>query len=127
MVLPALKNDVQKYIEANKQKSDLERTDLAKTKTGTPTGAFAINHANRKKIEIWSADYVLMSYGTGAIMAFPGHDTRDYEFAIKYSLPVIQVIKDNSSNDQIPYIGDGVQINSGKFNGLTTADISERL
>ena len=68
-----------------------------------------------------------MSYGTGAIMAIPGHDTRDYEFAIKYGLPVIQVIKDNSSNDQIPYIGDGVLINSGKFNELTTADAKPKI
>ena len=92
MVLTVLKNDVQKYIEVSKRKSDLERTDLAKTKTGTPTGAFAINHANRKKNWNMIADYVLMSYETGAIMAIPGHDTRNYEFAIKYGLPVIQVI-----------------------------------
>ena len=73
------------------------------------------------------ADYVLMRYGIGAIMAVPGHDTRNYEFVIKYGLPVIQVIKDNSSNDQIPYIGDGVLINSGKFNGLTTADAKREI
>ena len=127
LVSPALRSDVQKYIEASKRKSDHERTDLAKTKTGTPAGAFAINPANGKKIEIWIADYVLMSYGTGAIMAVPGHDTRDYEFAIKYGLPVIQVIKGDSSNDQIPYIGDGVLINSGKFNGLTTTDAKREI
>ena len=73
------------------------------------------------------ADYVLMRYGIGAIMAVPGHDTRNYEFVIKYGLPVIQVIKDNSSNDQIPYIGDGVLINSGKLNGLTTADAKREI
>ena len=77
MVLTVLKNDVQKYIEVSKRKSDLERTDLAKTKTGTPTGAFAINHANGKKNWNMVDDYVLMSYGAGVIMAFPGHDTHD--------------------------------------------------
>ena len=68
-----------------------------------------------------------MNYGTGAIMAVPGHDTRDYEFAIKYGLPVIQVIKDNLSNEKFPYIGDGVLINSGKFNGLTTVDAKREI
>ena len=83
---------VQSYVTEVSKKSDLERTELAKDKTGVFTGAFAINPVNRQKIPIWIADYVLASYGTGAIMAVPGHDTRDFEFATKFNLPIVQVV-----------------------------------
>ncbi len=75
------------------KKSDLERTELAKEKTGVFTGAYAINPVNGEKIPIWIADYVLASYGTGAIMAVPAHDTRDFEFATKFNLPIVQVVQ----------------------------------
>ncbi len=74
-------------------KSDLERTDLAKSKTGVFTGGYAVNPVNGQRIPVWIADYVLMSYGTGAIMAVPAHDERDHEFAVKFSLPIVQVVE----------------------------------
>ena len=83
---PEQKEAVEKYLEEVKSKSDLERTDLAKDKTGVFTGAYAINPVNGEKIPIWIADYVLATYGTGAIMAVPAHDERDYEFAKKFNL-----------------------------------------
>ncbi len=105
-------------------KSDLERTDLAKDKSGVFSGSFAINPINGQKIPIWIADYVLMGYGTGAIMAVPAHDERDYEFAQKYQIPVIQVIEpaDYSGNGEgrppLPYAGDGNLVHSDGYSGL---------
>ncbi len=98
------------------KKSDLERTELNKIKTGVFTGAYAINPVNNKEIPIWISDYVLVSYGTGAIMAVPAHDERDYEFASKYNLDIIPVIA--SKDNHLPYIGDGTHINSDFINGL---------
>ena len=83
------KKTVNDYIKATSLKSDLDRTDLAKEKTGVFTGRYAINPVNKKKIPIWIADYVLTGYGTGAIMAVPAHDTRDFEFARKFNLPIV--------------------------------------
>jgi leucyl-tRNA synthetase len=87
------KQAVEKYRQAAARKSDLDRTDLAKEKTGEPLGAYAINPVNEQKIPIWTSDYVLISYGTGAIMAVPAHDTRDFEFANEFNLPIIPVVK----------------------------------
>ena len=89
---PDKKAEVEKYIAEAAKKSDLQRTDLNKDKTGVWTGAFAINPVNGKKIPIWISDYVLIDYGTGAIMAVPAHDTRDFDFAKKFDIPIIQVI-----------------------------------
>src|SRR5207248_979627 len=86
------KEAVAAYLDQIKSKSDLERTDLAKEKTGVFTGAYAINPVNNEKMPIWIADYVLVSYGTGAIMAVPAHDDRDYEFAKTFALPIRQVV-----------------------------------
>ncbi|MDR1528525.1 MAG: leucine--tRNA ligase [Puniceicoccales bacterium] len=122
IVTPKFKESVKKYAEISQKKSDLERTDLAKTKTGVQTGAYAINPANGKRIEIWIADYVLASYGSGAIMAVPGHDKRDHDFASKYGIAITQVIDDASGDNQLPYVGDGVLINSGRFNGLPSEE-----
>ena len=83
---------VDAYLDEVKHKSDLERTDLAKDKSGVFTGAYAINPVNGEKMPIWIADYVLISYGTGAIMAVPAHDERDYEFAVKFDLPIKEVV-----------------------------------
>ena len=108
-------------------KSDLERTDLAKEKTGVFIGAYAINPVNDERIPIWIADYVLASYGTGAIMAVPGHDTRDLEFARKFDLPVRQVVEAPDGQESIGYVGDGVAVNSGLLNGLPTAEAKKKI
>ena len=110
------REDVNKYIEACKLKNDMERTELNKDKTGVFTGAYAINPVNGKEIPIWISDYVLATYGTGAIMAVPAHDTRDYEFATKFGLEIIPVLQ--GPTEELPYVGDGVHINSEFLNGL---------
>jgi leucyl-tRNA synthetase len=108
---------VEAYIDKVKTKSDLERTDLAKEKTGVFTGAYAINPANGEKMPIWIADYVLVSYGTGAIMAVPAHDERDYEFAKQFNLPIKPVVAGGDIETEA-YTGDGEHINSEFLNGL---------
>ncbi len=105
---------IEKYQEECKLKNDMERTELNKDKTGVFTGAYAINPVNGKSVPIWISDYVLASYGTGAIMAVPAHDTRDFEFAKKFKLDIIPVIE----GEELPYVGDGVHINSEFLNGL---------
>ena len=109
------KEEVLKYIDYAKSRTDLDRTDLNKEKTGVFTGAYAINPVNQKLIPIWIADYVLSSYGTGAIMAVPAHDERDYEFATKFGIEIIQVLEGDMSNGA--YTGDGKHINSGFIDG----------
>ncbi len=113
------------------RKSDLERTQLAGEKTGVFTGGYAINPVNHQKIPIWIADYVLASYGTGAIMAVPAHDTRDYEFATKFNLPILQVVKPPGNTDWRGYVDDGVAVNSHSesisLNGLPTPDAKKKI
>ncbi|MFA5238164.1 MAG: leucine--tRNA ligase [Phycisphaerae bacterium] len=125
---------VKKYREDAARKSDLDRTDLAKEKTGEFTGAYAINPVNNEKIPVWIADYVLISYGTGAIMAVPAHDDRDFEFAKKFNLEIIQVVEPEDAEQtklvkqgKLCFAGDGIVINSGKFNGLSTAQFKEQI
>ncbi|MHC4070297.1 MAG: leucine--tRNA ligase [Planctomycetota bacterium] len=125
---------VQKYREEAARKSDLDRTDLAKEKTGEPLGAFAVNPVNNEKIPIWISDYVLISYGTGAIMSVPAHDERDFEFAQKFNLPIIPVVEPEDPEQaelvkqgELCFVGDGRAINSGKFNGLPTAQFKEKV
>ena len=109
-------------------KSDLERTELAKEKTGVFTGAYAINPVNGGKIPIWIADYVLASYGTGAIMAVPAHDTRDFEFAQKFNLPVIQVVQPKDAKTEWQgFTDDGIAINSGFLNSLPTPEAKKKI
>jgi leucyl-tRNA synthetase len=115
------KEEVEKYQKVTANKSDLERTDLNKDKSGVFTGAFCINPANGQSIPIYIADYVLISYGTGAIMAVPAHDTRDWEFAKKYDLPIIQVLEGGNIEEEA-FTGDGVHINSDFLNGLGKTD-----
>ena len=110
------RENVNKYIDACKLKNDMERTELNKDKTGVFTGAYAINPVNGCEIPIWISDYVLASYGTGAIMAVPAHDTRDFEFATKFGLKIIPVLQ--GPTEELPYVGDGVHINSEFLNGL---------
>ncbi|PIW95808.1 leucine--tRNA ligase, partial [Candidatus Kuenenbacteria bacterium CG_4_8_14_3_um_filter_39_15] len=128
--------EVEEYINQAKKKTTLERVDLNKEKTGVELkGIKAINPVAGKEIPIWVADYVMMGYGTGAIMAVPGHDGRDYEFARKYGLPVIEVVKPiNNQELRIKnqklrecFEGEGMAINSGEFNGLTTREFKEKM
>ncbi|WP_320165396.1 leucine--tRNA ligase [uncultured Trichococcus sp.] len=111
---------VEAYIDSISLKSDLDRTELAKEKTGVFTGAYAINPVNGKEIPIWIADYVLATYGTGAIMAVPAHDTRDYEFAKKFELEIIPVLEGGNVEEEA-YTEDGLHINSDFLNGLDKA------
>lgn len=115
------KEAVAAYIEQVKSKSDLERTDLAKDKTGVFTGAYAINPVNGEKMPIWIADYVLITYGTGAIMAVPAHDERDYEFARKFELKIQEVVSGGNVAEEA-YTGDGAHVNSGFLDGLNKED-----
>ncbi|MBQ2049483.1 MAG: leucine--tRNA ligase [Spirochaetales bacterium] len=118
---------VRDYIDQAAKKSDLDRTDLAKEKTGVFSGSYAINPVNGKEIPIWIADYVLISYGTGAIMAVPAHDTRDWEFAKKFNLPIIEVLKSEVDVQQQAWTEDGVHVNSGFLDGLNKADAIARM
>ncbi|GLC88163.1 leucine--tRNA ligase [Lysinibacillus piscis] len=117
----AQREAVEAYLEKVKMKSDLERTDLAKEKTGVFTGAYAVNPINGKKVPIWIADYVLVSYGTGAIMAVPAHDERDYEFAKEFGLDIVAVLEGGDIETEA-FTGDGQHINSEFLNGLNKAD-----
>ena len=123
---------VKRYREEVAKKSDLERTELAKEKTGVFTGAFAINPVNGERIPIWIADYVLASYGTGAIMAVPGHDTRDLEFATKFNLPIVQVVQPpDEKTDWHGFVDNGTSVNSASeavsLNGLPTPEAKQRI
>lgn len=111
------KEKVKAYQTEASKKSDLERTDLAKDKSGVFTGAYATNPLSGEKVQIWIADYVLSTYGTGAIMAVPAHDDRDYEFAKKFDLPIIEVIE-GGNVEEAAYTGEGKHINSGELDGL---------
>ena len=113
---------VQAYQAEAARKSDLERTDLAKDKSGVFTGAYAINPANGRQVPIWTADYVLAGYGTGAIMAVPAHDMRDLEFAKKFKLPIKVVVQAPEGEESIGFTGVGTAVNSGVLDGLPTPD-----
>ena len=127
---------VDAYVEAAARKSDLERTDLAKDKSGVFTGSYALNPMNGERVPIWISDYVLISYGTGAIMAVPAHDDRDWEFAKKFGLPIIQVVAskgqfesgaDFSKEPATCDIEDGYSVNSGEFSGMPTEEAKLRI
>lgn len=127
---------VKAYCEQASRKSDLDRTDLAKEKTGVFTGSFAANPANNRPVPIWVADYVLASYGTGAIMAVPAHDTRDFEFAQQFQIPIVAVVDPGAATDinrddvlagKVPFTEHGTAINSSQYNGLPTAEFKEKI
>ena len=124
---PEQADAVKKYQEDAAKKSDLERTDLAKDKTGVFSGSYAINPVNGKLIPIWIADYVLISYGTGAIMAVPAHDDRDWEFAKKFNLPIIEVLKSEVDVQKQPWTQDGIHVNSEFLDGLNKKDAIEKM
>ncbi len=123
----AQKEAVDAYIASCASKSDLERGDLNKDKSGVPTGATATNPVNGEQIPVWIADYVMMSYGTGAIMAVPAHDERDFEFANKFELPVTQVVEPNKGSDWQGFTGNGVAVNSGFLDGMKTKDAKKAI
>ncbi len=125
------KKQVEEYIQSVKSLSEIERTSTVKEKTGVPTGAYAINPVNNEKVPIWVADYVLVSYGTGCVMAVPGHDERDFEFAKKFNLPIRKVIlgEGTHENDELEnaFTGIGTMINSGEFNGIQSDEGIEKV
>lgn len=122
---------VETYRQFASKKSDLERTELAKEKTGVFTGVWATNPVTGSKIPVWIADYVLISYGTGAIMAVPGHDTRDYEFALKFKLPIVQVVQPPAGTQWQGFVDDGTAVNSSNsdisLDGLPTPEAKRRI
>src|SRR5262249_11006729 len=116
------KNVVQEYKDKASRKSEVDRQS-ATEKTGVATGAFAINPFTQKPIPIWISDYVLMGYGTGAIMAVPAHDERDFEFAKKFGLEIVRVIE----GGELPYIGDGLMVNSGNYTGQPAKEALKKI
>ena len=120
------KDAIEQYIKEAASKSDMERTELNKDKTGVFTGAYAINPVNNKEIPIWISDYVMASYGTGAIMAVPAHDERDYEFATKFGIDIIPVLEGGDVSKEA-FVGDGLHINSGFLDGLNKEDAIEKM
>jgi leucyl-tRNA synthetase len=132
LTTPAQKGDVDAYRKVAASKSDLERTDLSKEKTGVFTGSCAINPVNGARLPVWVADYVLTGYGTGAIMAVPAHDERDFEFAKLYGLPVTEVIEPvgaakDGKEAKLPYVGDGNLVRSGAYTGLEWREAKRRI
>lgn len=123
---PEQKEKIDEYVKLASSKSDLERTELNKEKTGVFTGAYAINPVNNKEIPIWISDYVLASYGTGAIMAVPAHDERDYEFAKKFDIEIIPVLEGGNIEEEA-FVGDGPHINSDFLNGLNKEDAISKM
>src|SRR6266550_1488627 len=118
---------VREYRERAARKSDLERTELAKEKTGVFTGAYAMNPVNNERIPIWVADYVLLGYGTGAIMGVPAHDERDLEFARKFDLQIREVVRPLGGEDSIGFVGEGIAINSPAIDGLPSRQAIRRI
>jgi leucyl-tRNA synthetase len=136
LTAPERKAEVEAYVERSRRESDIERMSAEREKTGVPIGSFAINPANGERLPIWIADYVLGQYGTGAIMAVPASDERDWEFARKFDLPIRVVVRppdapDDVTADQLPgnmaYVDPGVMVNSGQFNGLPNEEAIERI
>ena len=120
---PECRDAVEQYRLDAARQSEIDRTSTVKEKTGVFTGAYAINPVNGRKVPVWIADYVLATYGTGAVMAVPAHDTRDYDFAVKYGLPIERVVKSaDGSPDELPYTEYGVAVNSGFADGMKTED-----
>lgn len=127
LVTNETRDAVNEYIKAAVKKSEIERAAEGKEKTGVFSGAHAINPANGEKVQIWIADYVLGGYGTGAVMGVPAHDERDFAFAEKFNLPVVEVIEKPAGNDEQCYHGEGVLQNSEQFDGMSTAEAREEI
>jgi leucyl-tRNA synthetase len=130
LTTPDRKAEVQAYVEATKNKSDIDRLAIEKEKTGVFTGAYAINPVNNECIPIWTADYVLIDYGTGAIMCVPYGDERDYEFATKFGLEIRKIIEPANPQDYVEgqaYTGEGYMVNCGEYNGLHTSEFYQKI
>ena len=127
IVPPKHRVEVEAYQAEAAKKSDLERTDLAKDKSGVFTGAHAINPVNGRRVPIWTADYVLSGYGTGAIMAVPAHDSRDLEFAQKFKLPIEVVVQAPGVGESVGFTGNGMAVNSGFLDGLPTSEAKSKI
>ncbi|WP_294400920.1 leucine--tRNA ligase [uncultured Clostridium sp.] len=128
LTTPENKEAVKKYKEEAAKQSDIERQSSSKEKTGVFTGSYAINPINGKVVPIWTADYVLATYGTGCVMAVPAHDERDFAFASKFNLPIERVITDKTGNEpELPFCEHGILVNSGKFDGLTTDEAKKAI
>lgn len=122
------KENVENYIKETSKLTEIERLSTDKEKTGVFTGAYAINPINQEKVPIWIADYVLEDYGTGAVMAVPAHDTRDFAFATKYNLPIKQVVQSKDGEKiELPYTEYGVLVNSGKYDGLSSKEAKDKI
>ena len=122
------KKAIEDYKEAAAKQSEIERQSISKEKTGVFTGSYAINPINGREVPIWVSDYVLASYGTGAVMAVPAHDERDFAFATKFNLPIERVITNKEGEEvELPYCEHGVLVNSGEFDGLTTAEAKDKI
>jgi leucyl-tRNA synthetase len=118
------KVEVEAYVKKTQAESEMDRLNAERTKTGVFTGAYAVNPVNNKEVPVWIADYVMMGYGTGAIMCVPGHDTRDFEFAKKFNLPIIQVVSKDGKVHELAQAEpeEGIAVNSGKYDGMKTAE-----
>jgi len=127
LTAPNKKKQIHDYVEKTLRKSDLARTELEKEKTGVYLGSFAVNPANEEHIPIWISDYVLMTYGTGAIMAVPGEDQRDWDFAKKFDLPIVRTVQPPDKFEGEAYLNDGPAINSEFLNGLTMDDAKHKM
>jgi leucyl-tRNA synthetase len=131
IVKPEYKAQVEEYVNSVKSLSEIERTSTTKEKTGVPTGAYAINPVNGERVPIWVADYVLVTYGTGCVMAVPAHDERDFEFAKKFNLPIKKVILQEGTKpeDELTeaYTGPGIMINSGQFDGMKSEEAKKKI
>jgi len=122
------KEAIEAYKEEAAKQSEIERQSISKDKTGVFTGSYAINPINGREVPIWVSDYVLASYGTGAVMAVPAHDERDFAFATKFNLPIQRVITNKKGEEvELPYCEHGILVNSGEFDGLTTAEAKEKI
>ena len=127
LTTPEQREAVEAYKLSASQIDEIERTSTTREKTGVFTGAYCTNPINGKRVPIWAADYVLYSYGTGAVMGVPSHDDRDYAFALKHDLPIIRVVKGVNGNDDLPFCEYGISCNSGEFDGLTTEECKDAI
>jgi leucyl-tRNA synthetase len=123
------KAEVEAYVKKAQSETEMDRLNAERTKTGAFTGAYAVNPVNGKQIPVWIADYVMMGYGTGAIMCVPGHDARDFEFAKKFNLPIIQVVSKDGSKYELKEAepAEGIAVNSGQYDGLPTAEFKKKI
>jgi len=129
IVVPDCRAEVEAYVQSSGRKSTVEREDATQAKTGVFTGAYAVNPVNGKHIPVWVSDYVLITYGTGAIMAVPAHDARDFEFAVKFGLSIVRVIADSDADAPLSeaFVGEGTMVNSGLFDGVNSTEAKTRV